>query len=119
MRKISDYSKLCKKHKVGFLTNHQSFFFHERLPNLSNIKNKSFFHRKIANSFCLKDFAIFHKKNAYSLYIKISQSFKKIQFAIFHENSDFENPADCSIFVIRMFINRVRRVINHFYNKSD
>ena len=36
------------------------FFFHERLPNLSNIKNKSFFHRKIANSFYLKDFAIFH-----------------------------------------------------------
>ena len=46
--------------------------------------NKSLFHRKIANSFCLKDIAIFHKKNAYSPHIKISQSFKKIEFAIFH-----------------------------------
>ena len=34
----------------NFAERQRAFFLHERLPNLSNIKNKSFFHRKIANS---------------------------------------------------------------------
>ena len=44
--------------EAGF-QNDVAFFFHERLPYLSNSKNKSFFGSKIAFSFNLKDFAIF------------------------------------------------------------
>ena len=47
-------------HAALFLhSNDDAFFLHERLPNLSNSKNKSFFGSKIANSFNFKDFAIF------------------------------------------------------------
>ena len=45
--------------KNDLLKYDETFFFHERLPNLSNSKNKSFFGSKIANSFNFKDFAIF------------------------------------------------------------
>ena len=70
------------------------FFEIERYGNLSLGKN--------AGSLILKDCGILHRKNS----------------SIFNKNLDFENPAG-SIFDIRMFINWVKGVINHFNHQSD
>ena len=49
------------------------------------------------------DVSVCRRKYSRTLYLKIMQSFKIIQFAIFHKKLNFENPTSCSISVIGMF----------------